>query len=77
MFANNLLVCLHILKIYRFFVGLPYLHPGLTETKFLTEFLPHEGVWVVSLVKQTLQGTQLIKAAREELKSLEWRTPNT
>ena len=55
--ANKLFVCLRFLETYRFPVCLSYLHPGLTETKFLTEFLPHEGVWVVSLVKQTLQGT--------------------
>ena len=37
------------------------LDPGLAEPQFLTEFLPHESVRVVSLVKQPLQTVELLQ----------------
>ena len=37
-----------------------YLNSRLTEAKSFTEFLPHEGVRVVSLVKQSLKLPKLL-----------------
>ena len=38
-----------------------YLDPGLRQTQSLTEFLPHEGVWVVRLLEQSFQLVELLQ----------------
>ncbi|XP_067322340.1 serine/arginine repetitive matrix protein 1-like [Anolis sagrei] len=38
-----------------------YLDPGFGEAQPLAQLLPHEGVWVVRLVKQSLQLVQLLQ----------------
>ena len=44
------------------FSGLSHLNSCLAQPQLLTEFLSHESVWIVSLVKQSLKSVELLQA---------------
>ena len=58
---HSLLMEITVRMMMKMIMMMSHLDPGLAEPQFLTEFLPHESVRVVSLVKQPLQTVELLQ----------------